>query len=282
VYTANRQLGELQTEARIARETSTPAPDQDLINQVQAGNDAINNVIRARTQEEIMALPTEQRWAEYGKTYEEEQEYRRTHDQNPDGTAKYTTENIIGGVISAGLAVAAAAVTLGIAAPAIFGGSSAVVAEGAITAAAPQVGAAVAAPIAASSVAVAAPIVETVTAVAAAKGVSFLDTIISGASSVVDSVANSPLLDSPLVQKAVGSALSNAFAGSSSAQQAAAQIINPTQSNNAIAGAQAVSDTVNKKIDDLASKLGGQKTDNTLVYVGLGLAAAFFIFSKRR
>lgn len=60
----------------------------------------------------VASLSEEDRWRLVGRTYDQEQAFRAAHDQNPDGTAKFTQENIIGGVITV-LLVAASAVVVG-------------------------------------------------------------------------------------------------------------------------------------------------------------------------
>jgi hypothetical protein len=201
-------LGEIETSRRLNQDT-------DLVQAFDAGQQKVIDVVKNRTQEEIMALPTEQRWAEYGKTYEEEQAYRASHDQNPDGTAKYTTENIIGGVIGGLIIAAGAVVTGGLILDAIApaAASSSVLAE-AVGAAAPLAPAAAAAPVAAAAVGGA--------GLAAPEVISAIVATTETTSSVSLLTQGLALLSSPS-----GGALVNALTGNNpsaaAAQQAASQ-----------------------------------------------------------
>lgn len=153
--------------------TAQNAEDKAMALAMQRSQEAIIDVVKSRTQDEIMALPTEQRWREYGRTYQENIDYNRSMGLNDDGSSKQNNpglygNGIIGDIIATALIGGGAVITAGAVAPELFAGGAvaAVPATGAEAAAA-------VAPVAASVIPVAAPLIT--------EGGSILTTVIAGA-----------------------------------------------------------------------------------------------------
>lgn len=191
----------------------------------KAGNDRLYNNFGKQTIANdaayVASLSQEARWALIGRTYDEEQQFRAEHDQNPDGTAKYTNENVIGGIITGALIAVGVAVTGGLILDAVAGGG--VASAGAMTEAITTVTPEAAGIIAPVSAAVAPVAIPTATTIATATGAAAtVGKVISDASDsaveVIKQSDNMNLLEQGLnlLQNPSVGALTNALTGSNS------------------------------------------------------------------